>query len=121
VISADIMAAPNSRLVRRVLVAILGCAWIALGFLSDNVPWFSEPFWIVACGAAGGSAFALVQYATVYALHRYTLIVAVVGGLRSAAYMTNGSWGPMLVWLVLLVTTVAAVLAISAQRTAFME
>lgn len=115
------MSTPNRRMARRALVAIIGCAWIVLGFLSDNVPWFSEPFWIVACGAAGGSAFALAQYTTVYALRRYTVIVGIVGGTRSAAYALNGAWGPMCVWVLLLATTIVAVSTLSAQRAALSQ
>lgn len=104
------------RTIRRPLVGVIGVSWLALGFLSDNVPWFGEMFWIVACGAAAGAAFALAHWTTMYALRRYVVIVGVVGGLRSIAYASNGAWGPLWVWVIVLATTFAAALALAAQR-----
>lgn len=111
---------PGCRTIRRLLVGVIGVAWLALGFLSDNVPWFGETFWIMACGAAAGSAFALAHWTTMHALKRYALAVAIVGGLRSAAYASAGAWGPLWVWVILLATTFAAALALAAQRPASM-
>jgi hypothetical protein len=109
------MSTPARRVVRRLLVIILAGAWLALGFLSDSVPWFSEPTWIVLCSIAAGSALALARYTTMYSLRRYVIIATLVGVLRSAAYGLNGAYGPMCVWLILLSTTIAAALTLHAQ------
>lgn len=116
-LGAITFTSPGCRTIRRLLVGVIGVAWLALGFLSDNVPWFGETFWIVACGAAAGSAFSLAHWTTFHALKRYGLIAGIVGTLRSAAYATNGAWGPLWVWIILLATTFAAILALMAQRT----
>ena len=101
--------------VRRWLAAALAAAWLTLGFLSDSVPGYSEPIWVLLCGVAAGSALALARWSTRYALLRYTLIAGFIGASRSAFYATEGIWGPAVVWAILLLTTVAAAVAIVAQ------
>jgi len=105
----------HTRTVRRALVGVLAAAWLALGFLSDSVPEFNEPVWVVACSAAAGSAIALAKWTTRYALARYTAIAAAIGVARSASYAHDGAWGPAMVWLILLTTTVVAALALYAH------
>lgn len=109
------MPTATKRGVRRVLTFSLGVSWLLLGFLSDQVPWFTERIWILLCSMAAGAAFALAYYTTLFALKRYTAIVLLIGALRSAAYISNGYWGPLLVWLILSITTITAALALVAQ------
>ena len=103
------------RTIRRVITFALGCSWLLLGFLSDGVPLFSEPVWIILCTLAAGSAFALAHWTTMYALKRYTLIVVAIGGLRAAGYGHDGVWGPGVVWMIVALTTAAAALSLIAQ------
>jgi hypothetical protein len=99
---------------RRAIVVVLAAAWFTLGFVSDNVPWGSDVFWLIACGIAAGSALALAQHTTMYALHRYVFATSTIGIIRSTAYASNGAYGPMFVWVILTLTTVVAACSISA-------
>jgi hypothetical protein len=99
---------------RRLVVVALAAAWFTLGFFSDNVPWGSDTFWIIACSIAAGSALALAQHTTMYALHRYVFTTSVIGIIRSTAYASDGAFGPMFVWIILTLTTVVAACAIGA-------
>ena len=105
----------SKRTVRRLLAVALAAAWFALGFLSDSVPWFSEWVWILLCSMAAGSALSLAQHTSMFALKRYTFIVAVIGSIRTVAYGHDGNWGPGVVWAIVTLTTVAAALALIAQ------
>ena len=90
----------------------LAVTWFGLGFNSDNVPWFSEPFWIIGCGMAAGSALSVAVYRSLFALRSYVTVTIVLGVLRSGAYLSNSSGGPALVWLIIALTTLFLYLAV---------
>jgi hypothetical protein len=94
----------------------IAVAWIWLGFLSDNVPWFDESTWIILCSIAGGAALALARHTTFFALARYAIIATLVGFTRSLAYISIGAWGPFFVWTLVCLTTTLSALTLYAQR-----
>lgn len=79
----------------------LAAAWFALGLNSDSVPWGNEWFWIVACGAVSGAALGYVTRRTVFSLSIYLVLSAIIGVIRSAAYLSDDAGGPAAVWLVI--------------------
>lgn len=95
--------------------AAFATAWLVLGQNSDNVPWFPEWVWVLACGLAAGSAISVGVYQSLFALRSYTVIVAVIGLARSLAYLNNNSGGPAAVWFITTGTTILAYSLVEAK------
>jgi hypothetical protein len=88
------------------LALALAAAWVTLGFNSENVPYGSRGFWLLACGLAAGSSVAVAWYRTLFALRSYCVIVIAIGTIRSVAYMVNlDTNGPAAVWAIMALTT----------------
>lgn len=79
----------------------LAASWFALGLNSTRVPYGNEWFWIVACGFVSGAALGYAVRRTAFSLSIYLILASIIGLIRSAAYLSNDSGGPVAVWLVI--------------------
>lgn len=82
----------------------IAAGWFALGVNSDRVPFGTEAFWVIACGAVAGTAIGFATRRTVASLNVYLLSATILGLVRSIAYVSDDSGGPAAVWFIIAMT-----------------
>lgn len=94
----------------RVIAVLAAACWIGVGWTSTNEfvgDIFSRDAWLICCGLAAGSALSLARWGSLHALQSYTIIAVSIGALRAIAYGSDHIYGPVWIWSVFALTTVA--------------
>ena len=89
------------------LWAAIALSWLILGANSGNVPWGTTETWIVVNALVAGAALGVAYRATASSMTVYLVAALAASGVRSAAYMVEGSGGPAWVWVIVTLTNCA--------------
>ena len=85
------------------LFGLLAAAWLAVGALSTNTHGLPTHAWVLITGAAAGSALAVVNYQSRFALRIHMLIVTGAALISAISLAEVGRYRATAVWCIIVV------------------